>query len=241
MLSHLTSEVFDRAMEMMNSFSIHDDLLERICELIKVTHIVYSTSISNVDPTITPLVRSTYPAVWLKRYIDMSYERVDPVLKRGYASSFPFRWSEIEDQDRAAVAMMSDAARHGIGPQGLSIPVIAKTGRRGLFSISSLEPVDIWDLFVAANLPALKEIAFGLHKQVGAEICGEPALHLTARELECLAWCARGKEASDIAIILGISPHTVRDYLKSTRFKLGCSNLPQAVAKGIALGFITAA
>lgn len=235
---NISSDRLERAVDSIGLLQAVEEILTGLRDLLGVEHIIYSTSISSVDPTITPLVRSTFPAVWLKRYIEMSYEKIDPVLRRGYASALPFRWSEVGGSDPATAAMMGDAARHGVGPQGLSIPVVTKTGRRGLFSISSSEPVETWDAFVDTNLSALREVAYGLHKRVTSDLSGEPALHLSARELECLTWCARGKEAGDIAIILGISPHTVRDYLKSMRYKLNCSNLPQAVAKGIALGFI---
>ena len=63
--------------------------------------------------------------------------------------------------------------------------------------------------------------------------------HLTTRELECLRWIARGKDAKEIAIILNISPHTVRDYLKSVHYKLDCVTSAQAVSKAVRLGLLT--
>lgn len=46
---------------------------------------------------------------------------------------------------------------------------------------------------------------------------------LSPRELECLHWAALGKDYKDIAMILEISEHTTRSYLKSARVKLGCA------------------
>jgi DNA-binding CsgD family transcriptional regulator len=57
--------------------------------------------------------------------------------------------------------------------------------------------------------------------------------------VECLRWVARGKDATEIAAILNISPHTTRDYLKSAHYKLDCVSSAQAVTKAIRLGLLT--
>lgn len=61
---------------------------------------------------------------------------------------------------------------------------------------------------------------------------------LSARELETLSWCAHGKSIDDIATIMGISPETVRIYLKRANRKLNALNRPHAVAKAMLLGII---
>ena len=53
-------------------------------------------------------------------------------------------------------------------------------------------------------------------------------MKLTPRETEILSWVAAGKTAREIAVILGISSHTVRDYTKSARQKLDCVKSGQA-------------
>ncbi|KQV70209.1 helix-turn-helix transcriptional regulator [Rhizobium sp. Root1220] len=57
-----------------------------------------------------------------------------------------------------------------------------------------------------------------------------PGEILAAREIECLRWSAAGKSSEEIAIILGISAHTVNSYLKSAIRKLDSTNRMQAVA-----------
>jgi DNA-binding CsgD family transcriptional regulator len=39
-------------------------------------------------------------------------------------------------------------------------------------------------------------------------------------------------------VILNISSHTARDYLKSARFKLDCVTSAQAVSKAVKLGLL---
>jgi len=53
---------------------------------------------------------------------------------------------------------------------------------------------------------------------------------LTAREREVLSWVARGKSASEIAIILNIAKRTVDEHAQSSFRKLGASNRTHAVA-----------
>ena len=61
---------------------------------------------------------------------------------------------------------------------------------------------------------------------------------MLSRVAETLYWTAQGKDYKEIAIIVGISDHTVRTYMRSARYKLDCANLSQAVAKAIKLRLI---
>lgn len=56
---------------------------------------------------------------------------------------------------------------------------------------------------------------------------------LTPRETECLVWTARGKTSQEIAIIAGLSVHTVNHYLATASVKLGAVNRTQAVVRAM--------
>ncbi len=58
------------------------------------------------------------------------------------------------------------------------------------------------------------------------------------REIDCLAWVARGASSKQIARRLGLSMHTVNDYLASARRKLKASSRSEAVAAALQLGLI---
>ncbi len=64
----------------------------------------------------------------------------------------------------------------------------------------------------------------------------EPGLQLTGRERDVVRWSAEGKTVEDIAVILGISPHTVGEHLKNVRRKLGTINAAHTIAVAIQLG-----
>ena len=92
--------------------------------------------------------------------------------------------------------------------------------------------------FIESTQPTLIQIANRVHRRVIDEVFGDDRPHLTTRELECLRWIARGKDTRDIAIILNISAHTARDYLKSARYKLDSVTSAQAVSKAVKLGLM---
>jgi DNA-binding CsgD family transcriptional regulator len=64
------------------------------------------------------------------------------------------------------------------------------------------------------------------------------AVRITARELECLRWCAEGKTSEEIGIILTLSTHTVNHYLISATKKLNAVNRMHAITMAIRLGIL---
>lgn len=186
-----------------------------------------------------PYVRTTYPPVWVARYLMKGYVHVDPVIKEGLLRSLPFDWSEIEPNE-AAITMLMDFQSHGLGAGGYSIPILDKVGRRALLSLNSKPAEANWEAIVIQFKLDWIELAHVLHKKAIFEQFGDddPAPILSPRELETLHWTAQGKDYKDIALIMGISEHTIRTYMRSARFKLDCGNMSQAVAKAIKLRLI---
>jgi len=207
-------------------------------DFLNIDHLVYYTSKLGGSPSTDPYIRLTYPASWLARYLGRGYGDIDPVLREGFRRTLPFEWRELSTDDAAEATFLADAAAHGIGPHGYSIPVLTKHGHRGLFAISSSGSEEEWTKLLATIQPSLIQIANRLHRRVVAGLFGEDRPHLTPRELECLRWIALGKDTIEIATILHISPHTTRDYLKSVHYKLDCVTSAQAVTKAVKLGLL---
>lgn len=59
------------------------------------------------------------------------------------------------------------------------------------------------------------------------------SVRITARERECLRWCAEGKTSEEIGIILSLSTHTVNHYLISATKKLNAVNRMHAITIAI--------
>lgn len=214
-------------------------VIDKLRDLLNVDHVVYHSSKLGGSPSADPYIRLTYPASWIKRYLQMSYGEVDPVLREGFQRTLPFSWNELKIQSTAEALFLADALAHGVGPHGFSIPVLSKYGHRGLFTVSYSRSEQEWRTFLETTQSTLIQIANRLHHRVVVELFGEDRPHLTMRELECLRWIALGKAAGEIAVILNISPHTARDYLKSVHYKLDCVTSAQAVSKAVKLGLLT--
>lgn len=65
-----------------------------------------------------------------------------------------------------------------------------------------------------------------------------PGVRITARERECLRWCAEGKTSEEIGIILSLSTHTVNHYLISATKKLNAVNRMHAITIAIRYGIL---
>lgn len=205
-----------------------------------LTHVTYHLAQTIVGEVDSPFVRTTYPDPWVARYLLKGYVAHDPIVRAGFGRSLPFDWSEVEivSSDRP---FLDDAERHGVGGQGFSIPITDRAKRRALLSVNSQLPVTSWHVLTARFREEWIELALLVHRIAIGELYGsyDPVPKLSRREIECLHWTALGKDHKDIALILGLSEHTVRDYTKSARLKLGCATLSAAVTRAGHLRIIT--
>jgi LuxR family quorum-sensing system transcriptional regulator CciR len=62
--------------------------------------------------------------------------------------------------------------------------------------------------------------------------------HLTHRQLECIVLVARGKSDWEISKILGLSEHTVKDYIKEARERYDVPTRIQVVMRALYDGAI---
>jgi transcriptional regulator EpsA len=62
---------------------------------------------------------------------------------------------------------------------------------------------------------------------------------VTQREAEILRWIRDGKTNHDIADILELSPHTVKNHVKKIMKKMGVENRSHAVARAFSLGILS--
>lgn len=61
---------------------------------------------------------------------------------------------------------------------------------------------------------------------------------VTKRELEILGWIKEGKTTHDIALILGLSPFTVKNHVQNVLKKLGARSRSHAVAQALNMGLL---
>lgn len=190
-------------------------------------------------PNIMPYFQSTYPSKWIERYLRKNYIHLDPVLFHGLGNKKHFFWSDFENLDIQQIDFFKDSIAHGIGKNGATFPVSLTSDTTAIFSVTSDIDLQNWRTKINAEYELLKKIGHELHLKAVLEVYNtEEMPNLSKREIECLNLTAKGKESPVIATSLGISEHTVRDYLKSVRRKLGCKTLAQAVFKATKMRII---
>ena len=109
-------------------------VIDKLRDLLKVDHVVYYMP----KPSGAAFVRLTYPASWIKRYLQMNYANVDPI-------------------SREAASFLADALSHGIGPHGFSIP-LSENGHWALFSISFSGSEQEWRDFLVTTQSTQKGV-----------------------------------------------------------------------------------
>lgn len=186
-----------------------------------------------------PFVRTNYPTGWVSHYLLNNLVNSDPVVRHAATAKGPFDWATIPlrpDEQR----FMATAISFGLGVSGYTVPCTDESGRRSLLSMNSSMSHKDWSEFLGREADGLNILAQDLHAKGVAEAFASagaiPAL--SPREQECLKWSSLGKSYSEIAIILELSEHTIRSYLKVARIKLDSVTLAQAVTKATQMGLI---
>lgn len=204
--------------------------LELLRDIGQYENVVYHMAYRTNSPTDMPYLKSTYPYSWLGTYLENQYQDIDPVIQDGFKRTEPFFWSELERTDPRLDDFFEAAYKHGAGRDGFSIPLTDKSQRKAMFSVTSNLSDEDFRKKIASERTTLEQIADILHRKAVIAVYGtEDGPSLAPREIECLYWTARGKDAPTVAEILNISEYTVRDYIKSARHKLGCHTIAQTI------------
>jgi LuxR family transcriptional regulator, quorum-sensing system regulator CinR len=208
--------------------------------LSNIAHLRFASDRSE-DVTVLTAV-NTFSAEWQARYFLKQYSKIDPVVRFGQQARAPFDWATLNRDDPAIQNFFSDAVRHGVGLNGLSIPVRNRKNSLSLVSFSSDLSSEEWEAFKASNLANLEQLSVLIDaaESVDRRKLSKGPVQLTQREEQCLVWAARGRTHQEIAKILDLSPGSVKTHLDSARHKLECKNLTHAVGVAVAAGIIPA-
>ncbi len=238
MNSDTQSALFQTAFREIAAASDVSNALLVFNDVYRIDFSTYHLAQTIADVVDAPFVRTTYPDPWVSRYLLNGYVKVDPIVREGLVRQMPFDWREVEFPAPAR-NFIDDAQAHGLGGSGYSIPIVDKS-RRALLTLNSRQVPEDWSTTVLQFRDEWIELSYQIHRKAISELYGEhdPLGFLGSREVECLHWCALGKDSKDIAAILGLSDHTIRSYIKSARFKLGCATTAAAAARATQLRLI---
>ena len=185
------------------------------------------------------LIVHSFPEAWVQRYRDMGYYEIDPIIGHAVVSTEPFHWFDI---DRLVALtpkqqeFLKDLRSHGL-VDGFAVPVFGPKGTVAYFGIGSTKHT--LDL-ACTEIVGLMYACHQVHSRF-SEIHDEPTTApsaLSTREREVLTWLAQGKSNSVIAMILGISEHTVDTLVRRSFQKLGVSDRVSAAVTALGTGQI---
>lgn len=196
-------------------------------------------TLNRTVPRREPYLAVTYSSDWIERYRSCNYLKIDPAIQIGLRRLLPIDWGEFDSEDRSLRRFFGEATDFGLGSKGMSFPVHGYAGDRALLSITANFNDLEWKWARRTALRHFPIIAAHLHEAVlrtEGVLRAQP--NLSPRELEGLQWTSRGKTVWECAVILGLSPHTVRCYLESARHKLGASSNTHAVSIALESGLL---
>jgi len=191
-------------------------------------------------------VWTTLPALWVRRYAEMGYLEVDPRITETYNRNVPFVWDAYDYRaDPKRAAFFRDAARFGIC-SGVSISFRDPDHGRVLCAFNSAStPMDeLRRRSVGDQLGDLMLFSASFHDFFMAHFVdlGETLQSrvppLSRREKQCLELAANGMTSVDIGNKLGIKERTANFHFNNLIQKMGVLNRQEAVAVGIARGWV---
>lgn len=229
--SHLDSLQAIQDMQQLQIFT------EKLRDRLEVAHVVYHW----INSAGRRFGAGTYCTDWVDRYLDRMYVHIDPVIIGSAQRSGLTNWKEFDWSSRKAQKFLSDAIEHGLGDQGISIPIHGPKGRFALFSVNASCSDASWQKFINEKGRPLTLMAYEMdQKAIEFEKSDEnfPLPALSPRELSALTLLAEGKNRAQAASELDISENTLRVYIESARHKLGAMNTTHAVARALRSGII---
>ena len=215
-----------------------DAFIQKLLDLYQLKHAVYYAPETNGA---SPVRFVSYDPAWVARYFEADYLKVDPVVSEGFSSLLPVDWSDFDRKPPRVKQLFGEALEFGVGRHGLTFPIRDARGGAALFTVTSDLTDPEWREAKKTYVRDLQILAHMIHAKSLEIVSGKAPDYrnsLTARQRECLTWCAAGKTSEQIADILGISEGVVRIHLQSAQHKLNCLNRTHTVAKAIAHNLI---
>ncbi len=173
----------------------------------------------------------TWPDEWYERWFAKNYVVHDPVTRYALRSRKSFTWrTAYEFGSKFGQRLFNEGTEFGF-QDGLVIPMHSNEGPAGAVSLGA-QIVDISPREKAA-LELLSIHVYSRLEELNGPVALPPIAALSRREIDVLQYAAGGKTNWEIAQILHLSEHTVRDYIASAARKLNANNRAHTVAKAI--------
>lgn len=175
---------------------------------------------------------------WQELYSQAEFRQSDPIPDRTMRYGAMLTWKAAMklqpntfQQEAYFFAMRAHGLIHGFG-----VPLYGPYNRHSCASFDFDRPLSEVQ---QDSLASIRVVAQAAHQRICVLLEDQDSRpRLTRRERDVLGWIAQGKSVSTIAIILGISPETVKTYVKRIYGKLDKSDRVGATVEAIKLDLI---
>lgn len=106
---------------------------------------------------------ATYPASWMSTYISRKLYEEDPLIIHGPAFAEPVDWTEFRLDPRYRT-FFDLFERHGLGKNGLTVPLTNPDEETGLLSVTKDCSPNEWENLTEQTLPQLRKEAQDVHE-----------------------------------------------------------------------------
>jgi hypothetical protein len=185
-----------------------------------------------------PRICTSFNEGWIERYVEQSYQFVDPVMVRASQADGWFTFSELDESSPILAAFWLDAARFGVGRNGICFAMTRKDGTRIGISFSSSDTKEKINNIVKINfidmhfIAALASDAF-CYSASGPSLPDETLTISELRFLHALVTSKNPEEALEVYPVFGSN----QALQSSIRRKLGVNTVFQAVAVAASKGW----
>ncbi|MBX3563599.1 MAG: autoinducer binding domain-containing protein [Sphingomonas sp.] len=157
-----------------------------------------------------------YPPAYAEVFVANGLYRFDPVLLHAQRRIGGFAWDDVRGMATYQRELLDRAAREGLC-SGYTVPANVPGEPCGAVSFASRRACRMTSEICCVT-DFIARTAFEASRRLrGLSVLPAPVPHLATREIQCLRRLALGETDKQVARALGISPDTVRQYVKTAR------------------------
>ncbi len=197
-----------------------------------------------------PHRKPTHPDTII-RYVGLSDEQfqkfaIAGLIEQGHITTenslskgSPFRWTEIANltNSRQLFENLKQDANSSDIDEGWIFPVFGPQSRNGLASYGKPKNEKLMDNDIGLQFHIFAQMAHLRFCQLTPDLYGIDK-SLSKREMQIIAWAAKGKSNSEIGTILQLSESSIDSYMRRAFTKLDVHDRTSASVKAISMDLV---
>lgn len=212
----------------------------------------YTYMVINKKNPVDIFIVTSYPNEWADFYITNNYQHIDPVVLTAFRRFSPFSWDEnitvLSDLKSSKIFALSKKYNivngftfvlhdnmNNLAMLSLILDDEAQKGLEGRV----IDDRERLQMLLIETHEKMLTLSQKKSHQPDRKRVETPAKDIfSPRENEVLHWASMGKTYHEVALIVGITPRTVKYHMGNVVKKLGVINAKQAIRLGVELELI---